>query len=566
MKIYPSLVSTIKINNNQTLAHKQKQDMGVVSEVNYQSVPFLGSGYYVGFKGNQNASLNLEQTMDRLYEAEALKGEKIIPERIREATDFVLEGGNPNKLALIDVHKQIYEDVLYSDSLDEVKKKYPEFDDVISINDIEKRKKSFISDIKSGENKLFSPDEDFALQLLKLYWAEAYSISDIEKYIDAKTNAYELLKDLNIPRRHPHYALRLKLSDSEYNERFIETLKLRHAQRIEKETGGVYIPRGALSSETKMKISEGLLEYYSKNPERIYLQSARQREFFSNNPEIAGLFREVLFDAWRLSSSKPVKASMKSFYEKKRFEQRKQQQAAERFSKLRGQNNMLRIQKEIVIPTDKELSDVKRLGSTQRNLMQEFWDNNPDAKRLFGRSLQCAWNRVKKVKAAESNLLVLENGLPAYPKKLADRMRAWTIAKGYDADSIKLNMCISVGNFNKGIANKSMGAKLVTEYFAENPMMSDIYADSLAYALGELKQYLVSHRSNGGDATIQKIETAAKGRTFLYLNELSCLYLDVVQLLIKNGNVDALTKLIISLEASYDEVIKWRKSSGMELP
>ena len=90
MKIYPSLVSTIKINNNQTLAHKQKQDMGVVSEVNYQSVPFLGSGYYVGFKGNQNASLNLEQTMDRLYEAEALKGEKIIPERIREATDFVL--------------------------------------------------------------------------------------------------------------------------------------------------------------------------------------------------------------------------------------------------------------------------------------------------------------------------------------------------------------------------------------------------------------------------------------------------------------------------------------------
>ena len=35
---------------------------------------------------------------------------------------------------------------------------------------------------------------------------------------------------------------------------------------------------------------------------------------------------------------------------------------------------------------------------------------------------------------------------------------------------------------------------------------------------------------------------------------------------IKNGNVDALTKLIISLEASYDEVIKWRKSSGMELP
>ena len=136
MKIYPSLVSTIKINNNQTLAHKQKQDMGVVSEVNYQSVPFLGSGYYVGFKGYQNASLNLEQTMDRLYEAEALKGEKIIPERIREATDFVLEGGNPNNLALIDVHKQIYEDVLYSDSLDEVKKKYPEFDDVISINDI----------------------------------------------------------------------------------------------------------------------------------------------------------------------------------------------------------------------------------------------------------------------------------------------------------------------------------------------------------------------------------------------------------------------------------------------
>lgn len=565
MKIYPGIVTSLKFNNN---LPKSKAETNIYNDRvgEYKSVPFLGSQYYMSFKGGED--LSLDETMQILYDAEARKNEEIIPQRVRKAVEYVVETGNPDDLALIDVHKNVYDDILFSESLDEVRTAFPEFGDVKSINEIGKRKGTFVEQIKSGENELFSPDEDFSLQLLKLYWANAYSLSDIEKYIDAKTDIHHVLSDLNIPRRHPHYAWRLKLSDSEYKERFTETLRLRQAQRYEKVTGGVYIPRGKLTDEQKKKISEGLINYYAKNPERVYLQPERHREFFKNNPECASFFSEVLFDAWRLSSSRPVKNSMKKFFEVKRRAREREEAQAKRLEKLSGKKKIKenkKVKNEYDL-TDRDLADVNNLRPKQRVLLQEFWDTHPDERRLFGRSLTCAWARVHKIKESESRAMSLDDGCPAYPKKLADKMKEWTISKGYSPDSIRLNMLLTMGGFDQSLANKSMGGRLVTQYFQENPMMADIYTESLLYAIGELRQYISSHKTQVTDSAIQRIDHTVKGKTCVYLNEAICLYLDLIQLLIKNKSVDELVKLFVSLEKSYDVVINWRKQSGLPVP
>ena len=492
--------------------------------------------FYLSFKGGN--SLNLAQTMRNMYEAEILNDEKVVPDRIKKAANFVVEAGNPNKLTLVDVHKHVYEDLLYCETLDEVKEKYPEFSDVLSMNDVESRSDSFISDVKNGKCEIFSPDEDLSLQLLKLYWGEAYSLNDLKNYASGQRQLAPVLVKLNIPRVHRQYGQILKLSDPQYNERFVETLRLKQTERFEKNNGHIYIPRGVVSSEECLKICESLIGYYAKNPSRIYLQSMRVKEFYKNNPQAASFLKEVLFDAWRLGSSKNVKTSMSNYF----------------------------VKNQTTPPSEKELADVNNLGAQKRLILQDFWDNTPDARKHFSKSLISALKRLKKIKLAEKEALVIDNSLPAYPKKIADKIREWVEKKGYDPDSLILSMSVSTGEVNQNILNKSMGARLVTEYFNKNPLMSDIYADSLSYAISELKQYLTYNKSQSGDMAIRKIENVARGKTYLYTNELVSLYLDLINFLIKTNNIDGTAKLVSVLENCYDDIIQNRKRDGLPVP
>ena len=103
MKIYPGIVTSLKFNNN---LPKSKAETNIYNDRvgEYKSVPFLGSQYYMSFKGGED--LSLDETMQILYDAEARKNEEIIPQRVRKAVEYVVETGNPDDLALIDVHKR----------------------------------------------------------------------------------------------------------------------------------------------------------------------------------------------------------------------------------------------------------------------------------------------------------------------------------------------------------------------------------------------------------------------------------------------------------------------------
>ena len=536
MKIYLNLLNTYKNNRNFRPVEDRQSQKQASKSIEYMDYPFWGKNFYLSFKGKNHFDLN--ETMQDLYNSKRNELKKVVPDRVKEAADYVLEAGNPKKLALIDVHRHVYEPITFADSLDEVKEMYPEFNSVKSAYEINVRDDSFIADVLAGKCEVFSPDEDLSLQLLKLYWGNGYSLEDLEKYSNGNKNLAYAMRKLGIPCVDQYYGQRLKYSDSQYMSRLIETIKLKQIERYQKNAlNGVYIPRGPMSEEQKMKISESLIEYYSKNPETIYAPTKRQQEFYKKNSAASKLFTEVLFDAWRLGSSKPVKLALHNFFKSKNTQ----------------------------LVSERELSNVNKLGAKNRLLMLEFWEKNPDARKQFSRSMQSAWKRVKKIKAASQEVLVYENSLPAFPKKIAEAMKEWVAKNGYDPSCITLTLANVSNDFNQNILNKSMGAKLVTEYFDKNPLMADIYADSFAYALAELRMYLGSHRTASGDMAIRKID-AARNKTFLTVNEFVCLYLDVIQFLIKSDNVDGVVKLVNTFENCYDDVLKRRKECNLQVP
>lgn len=525
--------------------NSKKVDNKVFKKDSYQqniatSSPFLSSNYYLSFKGGY--SLNLLQTMRNFEEVETQNGKQIVPDKVREVSDFVLDAGNPNNLTLIDVHKKAYEDIEASDSLEEVKVLHPEFEDVLSVDEVNARKDSFIADVKAGKCEIFSKDEDLSLQLLKLYWANGFSLSDLEKYTNGKKNIAYVMQKLNIPRLDSHYGHILKFSDKEYNERMAEELALKRAEFYEIKNGHVYIPRGPLPKEQREKISVSLIDYYANNPERIYLQSARQKEFYKNHPEEAELFALVVEEAWRLGSSKPVKDMLSKFLTRKGIAQRNSQK-----------NNP---QKSVASPED--------MSIRQRLYMQEFWATHPQAKDKFSLSMKYAWKRIKELKEIESTKV--DTTIPAYPKHIQDNMRKWAEKKGYNPSAINFNLTTFIGDSRHIQASK--GAQIVKEYFEENPVMADVYADSIAYSLAVLRDYLLTpdHKSAIGDKIVSNIEGNLRGKKSMGTKELLAIYVDVVKTLISNNRLEDLAALCRYLEQCYNHVINIRKREGYPTP
>ncbi len=83
---------------------------------------------YLAFTGG--ASLNLAETVKKL-DILAGKNSGIYPPNIREWVGFALEEGNKAKETLITVHKKYFSSLKDCFTLDEIKAKFPEFEDVI---------------------------------------------------------------------------------------------------------------------------------------------------------------------------------------------------------------------------------------------------------------------------------------------------------------------------------------------------------------------------------------------------------------------------------------------------
>ena len=130
--------------------------------------PYIGIfPYFLG-----GYSLDLAKT------AENIEKEKFPPD-IFEAVQSVLKTNNPENKTLYNIHFEKYKGILDCYSLDELKEKYPEFKDVISIYDVDYKTGNFIDEFLNGNSEVFSINEDLTLQLIKLYWGQGFSLGDL---------------------------------------------------------------------------------------------------------------------------------------------------------------------------------------------------------------------------------------------------------------------------------------------------------------------------------------------------------------------------------------------------
>lgn len=322
---------------------------------------------YLAFTGGY--SLNLRETVAHLDKL-AEKNSSLYPPNIREWVGMILEEGNKSKETLISVHKKYFAGLKECFSLNEIKKRFPEFNNVISSEEVKASAGSIIDKFRKGQLEYFDNNEDLTVQLIKLYWGEGFSTNDLKRYADGLA-LYHAMKKLNIPSVSRDYGHILKISDPQYNERLTREMTEKRLATLDRKAQleqhePVYIRRGPLSEEHKGRISEGLKKYYQENPERIYEMSERQKEFYRQSPEKSEELTRVLKKAWSVFGADRIKNALSKF--------------------LKGQN----------VKTFNPETSPENLTGEQSNAMKAFWELNDWARKSFSKNMKYAWKKVKE--------------------------------------------------------------------------------------------------------------------------------------------------------------------------
>ena len=285
-------VLSLKLNEYQNinkLNQKRNTSTHISNQTSKTSYPmkqnqiYFNPAYCVSFSG---ACVDLSKAMKTLKATEILKEDIRLPNRVEDLANSILRKGNTQNLTLIDVHKQAYFDIMYAKSLEEVRARFPEFSKVLSVVELEQKPQngSFLREILDGKNEYFNKDNDITLQLMKMYWGEGFSLSDLEKQMGIKSSTFSsVMRILNIPLRNKHYASVLKHSDPEASKRIAAMTAATKNANFEKANGYVSIPKGHLPVEMSYKILDSLFEYYEKDPIRIYEQPKIVKNFYKDN-------------------------------------------------------------------------------------------------------------------------------------------------------------------------------------------------------------------------------------------------------------------------------------------
>lgn len=460
MHINPIQINTL--HNNSAKIKKNNSNVTIATK----SLPMPTSAHYLSFMGG--SSLNLKESIQNL-EKISKEGEDKFPKGIKEDAQEVIKSGNPENKTLIDVHKNKYSLLKDCYNLDDAKALYDEFSGVISDNQVEYMPDSFVDRVKKGEVENFNKDEDLAFQLLKLYWADGFSLTDLKRY--SGTDLYHTLKKFNIPMMDKDYAHVLKFSDKEYNERLTKEMAQKRAESMErrlqeKEGEPVFIPRGPLSDIHKKHISEGLIQYYAKHPEKRAEMSQRQIEYFKNNPEQAELMGKAMDYAWnKTQEGMSIKRQLSKFFKKQR------------------------------VTFDKNsLSDEAKMTPEQRAVMSDFWAKNAWARDLFSKATISGWEYVKNRKNTDINIndvLKVNVKYNLIPAGYVDDVRKWTLEKGISTLGVDFQK-LKTQNYDED--NCRSFAILSALYTKNIPMSGDFITSSLGAALISIRNEIFSNK------------------------------------------------------------------------
>lgn len=463
MRISPITFNNVKFNN---FSNKQKSTPVNSSAIGRAALPMPVYANYLAFCGG--SSLNLRESVENLDKLSIKngghRGDKF-PRDIYEYALSVIKSGNPEDYTLVDVHKQKYSILNDCYNLDDVKALFEEFGNVISDSKVDYKDDSFIAKVKRGEVDNFNKDEDLALQLLKLYWAQGFSLNDLKRYAD-NVDLYHTIKKLNIPTLDRDYAHVLKFSDKDYNERITSIMTQRRLESMERkiqEADGepVFIPRGPLSDMHKKHISEALINHYAEHPEKIVQMSQRQKEYFETHPEQIELLRDVGNYAFNnTQEGRSIKKYMVKFFKKYN------------------------------VPFDDNIlnGNADKTSKSQQELFAKFWELNGWAKEKASVAMKKAWQFAKDMSAsAPSEASIYSINLA--PKGLIDEMRAWCKQNNIPMSESAI---ISAVRFQPTDCQGSYAKKIFNKFILDNQDVVEDIKSALLAAMFSVRSDIIA--------------------------------------------------------------------------
>ena len=473
-------LSAINFNNfkvqNKNFNKTQKQTNSIEKE----KLLMPTTAQYLAFCGGY--SIDLNETYKNLNSDE-------YPCDIEENVLQTILENNPQNKTLYDIHFEKYKGVLDCYSLEQLKEKYPEFSDVVSVWDVEAQKGSFIDKYKNNELDAFENSEDLTLQLIKLYWGQGFSLNGLSDYLvnnsqDEKGIQLNYVMDkLNIPLMNRKYARVLKLSNKKYNEDFTSqmSIKLREAKEAKKQLAqgeAVVIPRGPLSSAHREHISQGLKRYYRENPEKIYEMSERQKEFYRQHPEEIEDLSIVMDYAWNQKKKK------KSVY--------------------KGLARFFRKMKKDV--TLAQLTNAQNIVNRKVTGLELFWMKNAWAREQFSKAVKKGYQYLDKYKMSQmpmeerfgyKNIKGERVIFSLIPTQVRNEFNAWATKNGYNPSQLVIARgVIYTNNFltpqQEELKDKveKISQKAINKFFNSNPGLDDVVTSALLCALVEFIENL----------------------------------------------------------------------------
>lgn len=478
MNIQTLLLNSFKTSNIRKNNKNEKKFENYASIVQQKHI-MPSSSLMLAFMGGY--SLNINQVFENI-------SEKQFPPDIKEMLAKEVNSKSNTDKTLYDVHFEKYKDILDCYSLDELKEKYPEFQDVISVYDIDAKEGSFVDKFLNNKSEVFANNEDLTLQLIKLYWGQGFSLTDLSDYVaknsqDGKgINLYYLMKEkLNIPFMNSRYAQILKLSNKEYNEQFTSqmSIKLREAKEAKEQMAqgeAVIIPRGELSQSHKKHISDSLKAYYLKNPEKIYDMSIRQKRFFEENPEKREEMSEIMSIAWnRTDEGQSVLKYLRKFIKK--------------------YNNSSIIDTELLLK--------EKLDDNKKTALVVFWQKNPWAKEKMSVAVKTGAEIYKKEKVELETLAKFHTikgekiVFNLAPTQIIKNIKKWAQEMGYDTEHCMFLLGIAFGDDDNSLKaeleNNSFlikSKKLSDKYGKNNMKQADLLASCLHHTLMKFEKML----------------------------------------------------------------------------
>ena len=430
MKIFP-VTNNFYTNN---LYKRDKIDNDTITNPISNTQTIYASYYPIAFSGGK--SLCLKETKEAL-DSKITENFNPYPKSkgLKKYIDDVLAEGNPQNKTLIDVHKEYFSRLEKCETLDEIKREYPEeFSEVLSDKEITKN--PFIQAVKKDKIKGFLPDTDVSVQLIQLYWGKGLSTSYLKENF-MNVNFATLLEKLNIPRVSRQYGEYLKYSDKDYNTYYTSVLsdKIKDTERIKQEKiAGIDIPQRSLSNEEKAKISEGLRKYYSEHPERIHEMSSRLIKFYEEHPEERNTLSIVMLRAWGYPEAKVIREKLSETLRKYTL-------------------------------TEDDIKESTKPLTPMNKAFKVFWNNNEWAKSVLSVCVRRSW---AEQAALQNNNENKQTTYQMSPVQIKDKILSYTKEKAPEL-STYMNKHLSGEKETDDAKQRNQANAVIVQFFNENP-------------------------------------------------------------------------------------------------